>query len=419
MKKITIKSLIIIFSSIIGGFLLLFLVYLLPTKPMQENVKESVYIFEEQGTYFSLIPRNYATQLDNYTDALMLQNAIYDGNESIINKIINVYRYNSNEYVSPVKSLVDTVNNSDDMTKATYDRYWHGYLLLLKPLLLIFNYSEIKLINILCQTILIAYIIYGFIKNNKIKPLIAYLLALGCIYPFVISLSLQFSTMFYIFNLGVAFVLWKNDSLKRNNNYLYLFLGLGILTSYMDYLTYPLTSVAVPLIVYLLLNYQKSFWQNVKTIVCSGIFWAIGYVVMWASKWVVGSAILGKNLISTAIDQILFRTSGAATNYTSRLDVIKDNFSYFKPLFIMCLILLIFYVIIKWIRKDIRFEKRNIIKYTPILLLGLLPLIWFVVTSNHSSIHAWFTYRNLIIFALSLFSYILLLFEDNKLKKSS
>lgn len=414
MKKIILKTLIILFSSIVIGFLLLVLVYLLPVKSMKENVKESIPIFQQQGVYYNVITQNYATQLDNFTDSLMLQHAIYNGDEGVLNKTINVYRYVPEEYVPPFKSLINTIDVEEELlSKVGYDRYWHGYLIFLKPLLMVFNYSKIKLINVLLQTILISYIIYSFVRKKQIKSLIAYILSLVCIYPMVISLSLQFSTMFYIFNFGVLFVLNKNNWLNRNNNYLYFFLTLGIVTSYIDFLTYPLLSLGIPLSLYLLFNYQKSFFKNLKIIMLSGIFWSLGYIGMLVSKWCVGSVLLGKNLIGSALNQVLFRTS--SSSFVSRFNTIKVNFAYFKFLFDMCLILLIIYIIIKLLKREIRFETKNIIKYFPILLLGIMPLVWYIVTSNHALTHAWFTYRNLFIFSFSLFSYILLLFEDKKI----
>ena len=113
MKKIALKSLIIFLCSIVIGFLLLFLVYLLPTKSMKANVKETVYIIEEQGTSFLAIPQNEASRLDNYTDSLMLLHAIYDGNDSLVDKVISVYSKHSEHYISPVESLVDTVNEEE------------------------------------------------------------------------------------------------------------------------------------------------------------------------------------------------------------------------------------------------------------------------------------------------------------------
>jgi len=280
-------------------------------------------------------------------------------------------------------------------------------------LFIFFNYLEIKLINIICQVILMGYIVYLFINNRKINLLIAYLLSIVCIYPNVIALSFQYSTMFYIFNLGIILVLSKNELLRKNNNYLYLFLIIGMLTCCFDFLTYPLTGCVLPLIVYLLLNYKKTFIENMKIIILSGLFWRLGYGGMWISKWGLGSLILRKNLLESAIDGIMFRTSSSDANFIGRFGVIMENYSHFKFLFFKCFLILMIYIFIRWfVLKMIRLERKNAIKYIPVLLLGLLPFVWYIVLNNHSDIHSWFTYRNLVIFSFSLFSYLLLLFED-------
>ena len=54
-----------------------------------------------------------------------------------------------------------------------------------------------------------------------------------------------------------------------------------------------------------------------------------------------------------------------------------------------------------FIRKDLN----EIIKIAPILLIGLMPFIWYMILKNHSQIHCWFTYRN-----LSITVYVILVF---------
>ena len=47
----------------------------------------------------------------------------------------------------------------------TYGRYWHGYLVILKPLLFIFNYYQIRWLNTIIGCSLISIIMIGFYKN--------------------------------------------------------------------------------------------------------------------------------------------------------------------------------------------------------------------------------------------------------------
>jgi len=412
MKSVFFKSLCIFLSSIIIGLLLLILVYLLPTSIIRKNAKESINTLLGEGLYPKIILEEHATQLDNFTDAIMLQNATYNGKENALIKALNAFKYDSINYTSPIDSLNDSLN-AKPTRQNSYSRYWHGYLIFLKPLLLLFNYEEIRVINILLESILIFSIIYLFIKRKNYNLAFAYSLSILTIYPNVIYLSLQFSTIFYIFNLGIIYLLLRNDNLKTKNNYLFYFLILGILTSYFDFLTYPITTIGVPLIVYLSLNYDEQFWKNIKTIILSGMMWGIGYFGMWASKWIITSLILKDNTLLDAIKQILYRTKGKGDVTYSPIKSVLLNLNNFKLMFILTTFILLIYILIKCLKKDIKFEKNNILKYLPILLLCALPLVWYFVTANHSTIHAWFTYRSLIILAFGLYTYILYLFPKN------
>ena len=39
--------------------------------------------------------------------------------------------------------------------------------------------------------------------------------------------------------------------------------------------------------------------------------------------------------------------------------------------------------------------KKTIVGYLPVLLVAAYPFIWYLVLSNHSQIHSYFTYRTL------------------------
>lgn len=62
--------------SCLVGYLLLVMVYCIPTENMEKHVKESVPIFLKEGDY-PKITGSTTSQLDNFTDALMLLTASY------------------------------------------------------------------------------------------------------------------------------------------------------------------------------------------------------------------------------------------------------------------------------------------------------------------------------------------------------
>ena len=64
------------------GYTLLLLVFLLPVTPMKNNLKEDITLFENEGYYNQMIEGYKSTQLDNYTDIIMLicSNLVSDKN---------------------------------------------------------------------------------------------------------------------------------------------------------------------------------------------------------------------------------------------------------------------------------------------------------------------------------------------------
>ena len=134
------KLAVLVTLSAITGFLLLILVYLLPTAPMEENVTASVEIFRREGTYPVTDIMGVDTRLDNFTDALMLLSASYPGEENALEKTLKVYRYAVPPETDPVLTLVSHYGDGAAASHTAYERYWHGYLLTLKPALSILNY---------------------------------------------------------------------------------------------------------------------------------------------------------------------------------------------------------------------------------------------------------------------------------------
>lgn len=86
MKAMFIKHLKITGICLFIGYALLLLVFLLPVIPMKNNLKEDITLFENEGYYNQMIEGYKSTQLDNYTDIIMLMNAIYDGPEPFYQK---------------------------------------------------------------------------------------------------------------------------------------------------------------------------------------------------------------------------------------------------------------------------------------------------------------------------------------------
>lgn len=207
-----------------------------------------------------------------------------------------------------------------------------------------------------------------------------------------------------------------HTSLKKNKRYGFFFIILGMLVNYLDLLTYPIVSLGFTLCFYYMMESdanQDSLDKKetiplciLKKKVISFAYycfsWLIGYAGMWISKWIISSLILKKNILLDAADAIQFRTSNNYNGTTwSFFDVIYLNISRLSRLsFVLILTIFLISLFVVW-RKECRLELKEMIINFDLLLVSLLPFVWYFVLKNHSAIHT-FTFRNLSVTCMSI-----------------
>lgn len=392
---------LMLMAGIFLGTLLLCGVYLLPMEPMRMHVAETMEQFLEEGENPFLLDGCKGSSLDNYTDAIMLGNAVYDSDEPFYQKAMEVSREN-NGLDQPMESLHAYVEKSGEQDVSSYARYWHGYLIVLKPLLLFFNYYQIRFLNIIIMSEIILGIIAGLARRKMWRSVVAYIIALLGLFPMTIPSSLQYTSVFYVGNMAVLFFLWRYEFLEKKGRVLYLFFLTGMFTSFVDFLTYPLYTVGMLCALWLVLS-EETFGKKLWKMASNGIAWGIGYIGMWVGKWLVGSVLTGRNLFIDALGTVATRLShGAASEVISSWMAAARNFYiYFNWYGIILFIILTVWVIAAL------FKIKGIGKGSTVWLLILLtfvPVVWYMVAANHSYIHYWYTFRNLSvsIFALGL-----------------
>lgn len=390
--SILLKGLAITIVMCMLGYFLLVVVYCIPSRFMEKHTADSYPIFLEEGVY-PVLTGIKTSQLDNSTDALMLLVASYPNSENAWKAAASVERYRV-EGKDPVETLLYIYDEmGSDLEHTSYSRYWHGYLVLLKPLLSMFNYGQVRFIIMLFQLSLFLVIVAKLTMKRKelIFPLFFMWIFMN---PIATMCSLQFNNVTILTFIAVVLVIhfeerWKGDL----NKWELLFLVIGALTSYFDLLTYPLLTLGIPLLLWLSFYNSVSFSTKMEGIIFISIFWAIGYGGMWAGKWIIGSIVTGENVIQNAVEFMQVRTSSLVTEKrgVTYWEVIKRQL-LISWRYVLTACLLAFILILHKIRKS---EKIDFISFLPYVLVGAYPLIWYGVLKNHSYIHAFFTYREL------------------------
>ena len=396
--KMGIKLIIRLLIFVLIGTVLMILVYLIPTNNIDNHVRNSAELFEKEGSYpsFSL---PYCNSLrDNFTDAWMLLEASYydeDNSNHIVSSMTN-YRYGI-EDLDPVTTIIEHYKNNKDFDgKVLYGRYWNGYLTFLKPLLYLFDYSTIRYINIGFQIILFIVIVFLLYEKGLEIYVPPYILTIFMAMPFAVVLNLQLTNCYTVFNIGILTLLMTKDRLE--DKIYYIFLCLGIVTAFIDLLSYPLVTFGIPAVIYFTLAKIDGIKASCLKFLKIGFSWCLGYGGMWISKWIVGSIISGENLILDGFNQFLYRTgssfekTGSSETFTI-IQTIYKNLKYFLltpiTLIIGSFVVVMIVLIIKNIVKG-KIEFRKIISISgPYLFLMIIPFIWYILVRNHSAIHAY------------------------------
>lgn len=398
-----IRNILFIFIGMVAaGYLALVCVYTLPIGPIQKNVAEAANIMQMDGSHPELVYGHQDTMLDNLTDSIMLLTARYEGTESFFEEALLNNRFTVNGLMDSEVLAVEAEGEELDGTESSYGRYWHGYLLYVKPLLMVLNYGQIRYFVGAVQFALLVLVLYLFVKTNKEKHVLPFTVAYLFLNPAALSLSLQYFPASVITMIEFVVILINQEKYKINPiRWIYHFFIVGCLIAYFDFLTFPLLTLGMPL-VFLMVENQKTIKRDSLLFAKSCAAWGIGYASMWGSKWILGSLLTKKNMLADAIGQVLFRV-GAAENEvkTSAIEAIIRNIGANKLYLLLTISVFFGIILYKILKKEnINLKSVNI----SVLLCAILPFLWYMVVSNHSYIHYWFTYR---ILAISIYAILI------------
>ena len=392
----------ILIGSILIGYFLLSLAYTIPTTNMKSNLSSNIKDFRQEEIYHHIDKYGHNGMLDNFTDSLMLLQAINESDSYPYVQSLENKRPINNDL--DIRDTIEKYINNESLDSVNYNRYWHGYLIFLKPLLYLFDYFTIRYINLILQSLLTLIVVILLIKKTNVLYTLSFLGSLFILQPYITSLSLQYSSVYCITLISSIFLLIKN---KLNKEITYIFLIIGILTSYFDLLTYPIITFGIPAVIFLVLNKEEVIFLDFIKI---GLAWASGYLGMWIGKWILTSLILNINVFKIAFETISFRTSSSAMSQDiSRLETVKSNYLYGlnKNVIIVNGLLFIINSIIIFIKKyQFNLNKKIIL---PLIILILAPTIWIFITANHASIHYFYTHKSI---AISVFATYALIFNN-------
>lgn len=399
--------------------LLLITVFAIPTSAIKNNIVESAKQIQKEGLWFQPLGF-YLFQIDNMTDCLMMNiNASANSDNPIRSSMIvnysQPYEYgDTGTYLKMDETTLDIAENgaNESTIFSDYARYWHGYQVVLRPLLYIFNYNQIRILNYITFFILLSITLLLLYKRLNIIFALTFAATLVLSNIMIVPLAIQFSTCFYIAFIGMILILYRKKTIDSKQSAI-LFFSIGAFTSYMDFLTTPILTLGFPLVVLVAIDKEK---ERLKTLFTQSFIWLLGYASIWSSKWLIGWILTGENIIDTAMacaqqrvgNTIVF---GGVEMYINQFfDIILTKISnMIYPICIaigIMIALLIFYF----------YKNRDKVKnFNWLVIISLMPIVWFIVMKNHSLQHIFFTWRD---FMLTLWCMLIFAFSNTKTLKT-
>lgn len=405
---------VMLLGSALLGTLLLVLVFCLPVEGMGRHVAASVgdMLKEPDAVLDNGLSGYIQTKRESYTDAIMVQNAIERiPGKSVFEHAMWMYHNDlEEEFWTPEDSLKAFCSGQDtgSMYLHEYSRYWHGYLLYLKPLLCLFSWKQISAMGVALQLLLMAAMVWLAVRKGQSGVAVAVVTGFLFMKPLLVLVSLTMTVCWVITLAALIFMLLRNDRLQEKNWYPEFFLAVGILTSYFDFLTYPAVTLGFPLCAFFLINSstggspegrrrRKSLAETVLRIIGFSACWGIGYAGMWAMKWVIADLTLHTGTIKDALWSIIGRTEsiGGRPRFNGGFYVIGLNLQEYDyviyPILAAVIALVSLALTVAACRKT--GTGTVLAGLVPYMIAFCIPFVWIIAVQHHSALHARFTFR--------------------------
>ncbi len=399
--------LIILICAVAVGYLLLVIVFVIPQSRIYVGLANSVSVLERDDRE-DMIFGYPSSKLDVFSDGAILNATLYTNDESPFKRAIACYQYLYDD-LDREQGFIAFFEPREPDGVMPYPRYWHGILVVLKPLFLLFNYSDIRMLNSVGQIVLISLVAYAFIRGGNHRYLPAVFVSYFFLMPFTLPMSIQYSSVFYIGFGSLALLMYFDDALKKGNIILYFFLITGIATSYMDLLTYPMFTLGIPLTGFFIGSMELPIKDKLRKAASLSMSWFTGYAGMWAGKILIAVPFMGMGAIGDALGNAAKRSvAGASQEKLTYVDALRANFFMYKNN-IFTLILFVYVMVTVCLAVYRIISKQGRLRFDSIpvfLLIMAIPFVWFLVTTEHAVVHAFMTYKNL---TVSVFAFCVML----------
>lgn len=387
-------------------FGLLCLTSLIPVSAIREHIAASAVLMDTQeGDFYYRRPGDARTIIHDYADAVYLNLLLHIDGDGLLKEVIAAPLYADETGMTQTGSLRRSVEQ-DPAPNAMYDRYWHGMLLLLRPLLVVTDISGVRVcITVLLLGLLAALCVLLWLRGQRDLSVLLVLCAALIRFP-MLGLCVEYSPTWLV-GLGFAIAAVFLDKASEASLAV-LFVLCGVCTAFFDFLTTETAALLLPLIVLLCLRQKegrlRSFRDGLRLCALAGLAWLLSYAAAFAAKWLLAEAVLGGGRIADAVSQAVYRQGfrlelasdvpQPVLAVAANLQALVSSASSLNSgavLSVFAGVLVLLGALVYLFRKTGEQPALSLLLY----LLAFLPLLRFAVLNSHSMTHTFFTYRAL------------------------
>jgi len=405
-------SILFLFVVLIACALLL-LAGLIPQSALQAHMTQSLDQLAQEGTSYGVLFSGHPrSTLDNYSEFRILSHSYYMDAASSPDAILTNPGWQPDDF--DVKTLFDDARaavSADAPSNLTYTRYWMGFRAVVRPLMAVMNYMDMRQLIQWSFVLLVgAVALKLYQKTNSFWIAMGFVFTISQLNPVAISACFQFSTCFIIAMIGMLLALsLRFQRIKEPM----LFFVLGAATQYFDFYTTPLLTFGLPILALLLRRQFEAeadfrFRVSLKRVLLCLAAWAAAYGLMWLAKLTLTSLLTGLPAFSEAFGRLsswMLYPSGQGNAIDT---IIRALFYTGLNLFDIVPALLEGALIVAYLVAILRNKPAKQIWHENAiyLLIAFLPVLWIIATAKPSYQHMYFQYRGL---GIAMFGGILFL----------
>lgn len=407
--------------------ILLLLTGMIPHDAIAASCRDSAEFFFNNELFPYRIDGQFNSRIDNYSDCILVNIMYHTDNDQLLSSSIKASYYQPlSENINV--SLSDAVQESK-APNISYCRYWHGSLVLLRPIFLFTGIVGARYLLggiLILMTLLVA---GTLIRMKRTALAICYLLGNLSVQCWMCLTCVQYMTTFLVMN-AVTFAALRIYAKNRTNSAcLYqkacmLMAVSGVTVCFVDFLTSETLSMTIPLLILLVLRYEdgqlETLTREGKRLGILGLIWVCSYAWMFLVKWILCAIILEPESLRDIFAHAGERFLGTVTTGNTTLDPAATpiqrfwgaigrnqgclfpfqnemNMTHALALFlaVVCVMLLLIYLF-----RGKNFSGKMLVLC---LLLGAVPYARYLVLQNHAYIHYFFTYRAQLVTIIALY----------------